>query len=161
MKKATFAGIALVAFLFTFICFVSPANADPVSFDLSGTFPSASALGSMNFAFTSTGRTAGILTSDNARGFAFGSNGSFVGDADVSPFRMYVFDSWPGISDWTFHGGQDGRGLHFGFLWRWGWIHDRDPFPSPSPTPEPSTLLLLGTGLVCVGVGLRRRSLAS
>ncbi len=167
MKKATFAGIALVAFLFTFICLASPANADAVSFDLSGTLPSSATLGGMNFAVTSAGRTAGALTLENAEraldssvsNFAFGANGSFAGDTVSSPSRMGVLDFWGGISVWTSSGSLNDRTAHFGFFRRWTLA--ADPPLSPSPTPEPSTLLLLGTGLMCVGISLRRRSFVS
>jgi hypothetical protein len=166
MRKSTFAAIALVAFLLTFICVVPPANADAVSCDLSRALPSAAALGSMNFAFPSAGRTAGALTLDNAvrdldsniRSFAFGANGSFAGDTAPFPFRIGIFDFWPRVQAWTSLGSQNDRTPRYGFFWRWRWTHVADPTPSPSPTPEPSTLLLLGTGLLGIGITLRRRS---
>jgi hypothetical protein len=164
MKKATFAGIAVVAFLLTFICFVSTAEADAVSFDLSGSLPSAAALGTMNFAFASAGRADGVLTLDNSvRGFDFwtstsGANASFEGDTVLSPFRMGILDFWPRVPGWTSVDPQNDRTFHFGFFRRWSWSHGADPTPSPSPTPEPPALLLLGTGLLAIGIQMRRRS---
>ncbi|MFZ3245625.1 MAG: PEP-CTERM sorting domain-containing protein [Candidatus Acidiferrales bacterium] len=165
MKKVTFAAIALVAFLFTFLCVAPPANADAVSVDLSGTLSSAAALGTMNFAVTSAGRTAETLTLDNVRpidssflGFSFGANGSFAGDTAPSPFRMGMLDFWSSVSEWSSLGSHNDRTFHFGFLRRWSWTHGADPTLSPSPTPEPPALLLLGTGLLVIGIQMRRRS---
>ena len=98
-----------------------------------------------------------IIGPGGAGGVYTNANGSIAGNPAHNPFLTGVvnFDlSVPGLTSVSqLSGIVVSFGTSVGSTLAVG--------GTTAPTPEPSSLLLLGTGLLALGVGLRRRSLAS